>query len=203
MISAQEALKKLKSGNQRFIDCQQNGINQFNAESRNELAAAQAPFAIILGCADSRTPAEIIFDQGLGEIFVIRVAGNIAAASQIGSIEYAVESFGTPLIVVMGHTNCGAVNATVDFMNKGEVPFESDSLTAIVKRIAPAVQPLLDTEDSDAEVKQKAVLANVAVSANDMIQESPVIAKAIEEGRVTVVGAEYSLETGQVEFIED
>ncbi|MRX28086.1 carbonic anhydrase [Kangiella sp. HZ709] len=202
MISSQEALAKLKQGNQRFVDCQFKATEQIDQSSRSAKAASQAPFAIILGCADSRTPAELIFDQGLGELFVVRVAGNIAAASQIGSIEYAVESFGTPLVVVMGHTNCGAVNATVDFMAKGDVPFESDSLTALVKRIAPSVQPLLKNDNSNhAEVKQLGVSANVKTSMQDLVNESPVLQKAIEDERLQIVGAEYSLETGEVKFL--
>ncbi len=202
MINANQALEKLKAGNQRYIDCQQEGVSRFNVESRSEMATSQAPFAIILGCADSRTPAEIIFDQGLGDIFVVRVAGNIAAASQIASIEYAVESFGTPLVVVMGHTNCGAVNATVDFMAKGDVPFESDNLTSLVKRIAPSVQPLLDTDATNAEIKQSAVIANVKATMTDLLNDSPVLAKAVEEEKLTIMGAEYSLETGGVTFLD-
>lgn len=201
MNTAQEALDKLKAGNQRFVACEQQGVNNFDKNSRAQHAAGQAPFAVILGCADSRTPPELIFDQGIGNLFIVRVAGNVAAASQIGSIEYAVESFATPLLVVMGHSNCGAVNATVDFMAKGDVPFESDNLTAVVKRIAPAVQPLLDLDGiSHSEIKQRAVSENVKAAVKDLINDSPVLAKAIQEKRLEVVGAEYSLETGEVNF---
>lgn len=201
MNSAKEALEKLQAGNERFIKCQQTGVTNFDPEARAHHAAAQAPFAIILSCADSRTAPELIFDQNIGDLFVVRVAGNIAAASQIGSIEYAVESFGTPLLVVMGHSNCGAVNATVDFMAKGEVPFESDNLTAIVKRIAPAVQPLLDLDNiSNAEIKERAVSENVKAAVKDLINDSPALTKAIEDKRLQLVGAEYSLETGEVRF---
>ena len=171
---------------------------------RSELATGQAPFAIILGCSDSRVPAEIVFDQGLGDLFVIRVAGNIVASSQISSVEFAAERFSTPLVVVLGHTRCGAVLATLEELMR---PRENQSrnLRSIVDRIRPSVEVLLATElrhDSDALVRN-AVRSNVRVSANHLRHGSEVLEQLIEREGFLVVGAEYSLETGLVDFFDD
>ena len=174
-----------------------------NQARRSELAAGQEPFAIILGCSDSRVPAEIVFDQGLGDLFVIRVAGNIVASSQVGSVEFAAERFGTPLVVVLGHSRCGAVLATLEELMRPR-DNQSRNLRSIVDRIRPSVETLLATElrhDSDALVGH-AIRANVRVSANYLRHGSEVLEQLIQRGRLLVVGAEYSLETGEVEFFD-
>jgi carbonic anhydrase len=203
MITANEAIERLREGNQRFV----NGVRSVDAlvkqTQRAEFVEGQAPFAIILGCSDSRVPAEIVFDQGLGDLFVIRVAGNIVAASQIGSVEFAAAQFGTPHVVVLGHTRCGAVQATLDELQR---PSENQSrnLRSIVDRIRPAVEGLLETDLSrDAEaLARQAVRANVRVSANFLRHGSPILEELIQNGKLLVVGAEYALETGQVEFFD-
>jgi carbonic anhydrase len=167
------------------------------------LAAAQEPFAILLGCSDSRVPAEIVFDQGLGDLFVIRVAGNIVAPSQIASVEFAVERFGTRLVVVLGHSRCGAILATLEELGRRSQD-QSRNLHAIVDRIRPAVEPLLRTElgrDADALVHQ-CVRANVLMSANQLRHGSEILEKLIQNDGLQVVGAEYSLDTGIVEFFD-
>src|SRR5262249_20150248 len=168
---------------------------------RLELAQRQEPFAIILGCSDSRVPAEIVFDQGLGDLFVIRVAGNVVAPSQVPSVEFAAEQFGTPLVVVLGHWRCGAILATLDDLARrgGE---RSRNLLSIVGRIRPAIEPLLATDlarDHDALVRE-AVRANIRASADHLRHGSEVLERLTETEGLLVVGAEYSLETGDVEF---
>lgn len=203
MISAQEALERLREGNRRFVSGVRSVDTLMNHMQRNELVAGQNPFAVILGCSDSRVPVEIIFDQGLGDLFVIRVAGNIVAASQIGSVEFAAEQFGTRLVVVLGHSRCGAVQATLEELQR---PNENQSrnLRSIVDRIRPAVEGLLATElrrDRDA-LMQQAVRANVRVSANYLRHGSEVLEELIQRHGLVVVGAEYSLETGVVDFFD-
>lgn len=201
MISAIEALERLREGNHRFVsDIRGRGTISSQAR-RDELVAGQEPFAIILGCSDSRVPAEIIFAQGLGDLFVIRVAGNIVAPSQIGSVEFAAERYGTRLVVVLGHSMCGAVLATLEELER---PTESRSpnLRSIVDRIQPAVEALLETElrqDPDALVRH-AVRANIRASANHLRHGSQILEQRIRKDGLLVVGAEYSLETGVVDF---
>ena len=168
-----------------------------------ELAAGQEPFAIILGCSDSRVPAEIVFDQGLGDLFVIRVAGNIVAPSQIGSVEFAAERFGTRLVVVLGHSQCGAIQATIDELKRPTVN-QSRNLHSIVDRIRPAVEPLFHAQlrlEPDALVRD-AVRANVRSSVNHLRHGSEILEELIERSNLAIVGAEYSLETGVVDFFE-
>lgn len=170
---------------------------------RNELAAGQEPFAIILGCSDSRVPAEIVFDQGLGDLFVIRVAGNIVASSQVGSVEFAAARFGTRLVVVLGHSQCGAVLATLEELQQ-PMDYPSRNLRSIVDRIRPSVEPLLATElrhDQDALVRE-AVRANIRASANHLRHGSEVLEQLVQNSGLLVVGAEYSLETGAVGFFD-
>jgi carbonic anhydrase len=203
MISAPEALQRLREGNRRFVSGVTAHDTFANDSRRSALAERQEPFAIVLGCSDSRVPAEIVFDQGLGDLFVIRVAGNIVAASQVGSVEFAAERFGTPLVVVLGHSRCGAVLATLEeLVRPGRE--QSRNLRAIVDRVRPSVEPLLATElrhDPDALVRH-AVRANVGVSANHLRHGSDVLEQLIQRGRLLVVGAEYSLETGIVDFFD-
>jgi carbonic anhydrase len=203
MISGREALELLREGNARFISGDRRSDTFTNQARRSELVEGQEPFAIILGCSDSRVPAEIVFDQGLGDLFVIRVAGNVVASSQIGSVEFAAERFGTPLVVVMGHSRCGAVVATIeDLMRPADAP--SRNLHSIVGRIRPAVETLLATglrDDPDALLRY-AVRANVRVSANQLRHGSEILERRIESDGLLVVGAEYSLETGVVDFFD-
>jgi carbonic anhydrase len=180
------------------------GTDAFLSHTRRaELATGQQPFAIILGCSDSRVPAEIVFDQGLGDLFVIRVAGNIVAPSQVGSVEFAAARFGSRLVVVLGHSQCGAILATLEELQR---PTENQSrnLRAIVDRVRPSVEGLLATDlgrDLEALVRQ-AVRANIRASANHLRHGSPLLEQLIRDDGLLVVGAEYSLETGVVEFFD-
>jgi carbonic anhydrase len=203
LITALEALERLREGNRRFADGIRSLETVMSQLRRHEFVAGQAPFAVILGCSDSRVPVEIIFDQGLGDLFVIRVAGNIVAPSQIGSVEFAAERHGTRLVVVLGHTLCGAVQATLEELRQ---PTEkrSRNLSSIVDRIRPSVEGLLATEfgqDPDA-LMSNAVRANVRVSANFLRHGSGVLERLIRDEGLLVVGAEYSLETGIVDFFD-
>jgi carbonic anhydrase len=201
MLTALEALERLKAGNERFVSGALSSVELSNPTRRQELAAGQAPFAIILGCSDSRVPAEIVFDQGLGDLFVIRVAGNIVAPSQVGSVEFAALSYGTRLVVVLGHSRCGAINATVDALTAPALP-ESRNLSSIVDRVRPSVEPLLATElrhDRD-QLVDHAVRANVNASAGHLRHGSEILEDLVLKDGLRIVGAEYSLETGRVDF---
>ena len=203
VIPAGEALERLREGNRRFVANVRGQAALANAARRMELAAGQEPFAIVLGCSDSRVPAEIVFDQGLGDLFVIRVAGNIVAPSQIGSVEFAAERFGTRLVVVLGHSRCGAILATLDELHR-PTDKQSRNLASIVDRIRPSVEALLATEthrDPDSLVDD-AVRANVRVSASQLRHGSGILEQLILSEGLVVVGAEYSLETGEVDFFD-
>ena|SRR5450432_3161277 len=202
MISAHEALKSLRDGNHRFVtDVRSHTLS--SQERRSELASGQNPFAIILGCSDSRVPAEIVFDQGLGDLFVIRVAGNIVAPSQIGSVEFAAERYHTRLVVVLGHSSCGAILATLEELGR-RVESQAPNLRSIVDRIRPSVEPLLATElrHNHEALVQQAVRANIRVSANHLRHGSEILERLIQKDGLLVVGAEYSLETGVVDFFD-
>jgi carbonic anhydrase len=203
MISAREGLERLREGNRRFVS-EVRSQHVFASEARrNELAVGQEPFAIILGCSDSRVPAEIVFDQGLGDLFVIRVAGNIVAPSQIGSVEFAAERYGTRLVVVLGHSQCGAILATLEELRRPTAN-QSRNLRSIVDRVRPSVEALLATErgrDFNTLVRD-AVRANVRVSASHLRHGSEVLEQLIANNGLVVVGAEYSLETGIVDFFD-
>lgn len=204
MVSAREALQRLQEGNLRFASNVRGADAFLSYTRRAELAAGQQPFAIILGCSDSRVPAEMVFDQGLGDLFVIRVAGNIVAPSQVGSVEFAAARFGTRLVVVLGHSQCGAILATLEELRR---PTENQSrnLRAIVDRVRPSVEGLLATDlrhDVDALVTQ-AVRANIRASVDHLRHGSEVLEQLIQEDGLLVVGAEYSLETGIVEFFNE
>jgi carbonic anhydrase len=203
MISASEALERLRAGNQRFVSETRKGDVVAGESRRREVAAAQEPFAIILGCSDSRVPAEIVFDQGLGDLFVIRVAGNIVAPSQIGSVEFAAARYGTRLVVVLGHSSCGAILATLEELSRRSEE-QSRNLRSIVDRVRPSVESLMATElrhDPDALV-QAAVRANIRVSANQLRHGSEMLEQMTQKDGLRVVGAEYSLETGIVDFMD-
>jgi carbonic anhydrase len=203
MITAHEALQRLQEGNRRFVDEDRSRDALIGQSRRREVAAGQEPFAIILGCSDSRVPAEIIFDQGLGDLFVIRVAGNIVAPSQIGSIEFAAERYDTRLVVVLGHSRCGAILATLEELGRPSAA-QSRNLRSIVDRVRPSVESLLTTElrDNPDELVRQAVRANVRVSADHLRHGSEVLEQLIQTNGLLVVGAEYSLETGVVDFFE-
>jgi len=203
MIPGHEALDRLREGNLRFVSNVRSVDTFLTHVRRAELAAGQQPFAIILGCSDSRVPAEIVFDQGLGDLFVIRVAGNIVAPSLVGSVEFAAARFGTRLVVVLGHSQCGAILATLEELQR-PTENQSSNLRAIVNRVRPSVEGLLATElrhDLDSLVKQ-AVRANIRASANHLRHGSEVLEELIRDDGLLVVGAEYSLETGIVDFFD-
>ncbi len=200
-IPSHEALERLQEGNRRFV------VNIHNdaltsPTRRVELASGQEPFAIILGCSDSRVPAEIVFDQGLGDLFVIRVAGNVVASSQIGSIEFAAARFGTQLVVVMGHTQCGAVSATLEELQRPSAK-QSPGLRSIVDRIRPSVEVLLKTElrHNDEALLKHAVRENIKASVTQLAHGSEILEGMVKKGELLIVGAEYSLETGVVTFL--
>ncbi len=203
MTTATEALQYLRDGNRRFVSGHLRTERLANLARRSELAAGQEPFAVILGCSDSRVPVEIIFDQGLGDLFVIRVAGNIVAPSLIGSVEFAAAKFGTRLVVVLGHSNCGAINATLDELQQ-PAPNPSRNLLSIVDRVRPSVEKVL-AESVDlprVELIRRAVRANIEASVRQLRHGSDLIVDLIRRDGLLVVGAEYSLESGQVEFSE-
>jgi carbonic anhydrase len=204
MVPGTEGLDRLREGNRRFVAGIRRSGLLTSGMRRLELTSGQQPFAIVLGCSDSRVPAEIVFDQGLGDLFVIRVAGNIVAPSQVGSVEFAAARYGTRLVVVLGHSECGAILATLEELQQ---PTESQSrnLRSIVDRIRPSVEALLTTElrhNPDALVRQ-AVRANIRASTNHLRHGSAVLEQLIEKAGLLVVGAEYSLETGVVDFFDE
>jgi carbonic anhydrase len=196
-----EALERLRAGNARFVANEPS--REFSDVERTRLASGQEPFAVILGCSDSRVPTEVVFDQGLGDLFVIRVAGNIVAPSQIGSIEFAAQKFATRLVVVLGHTHCGAVEATIDELQQ-PAEKQSRNIAAIVGRIQPSVMDLLergDVTDRD-DLIRRAVRENVRYSTDALRHGSEIIVELIDKGELLIVGAEYSLDTGVVEFFD-
>lgn len=202
MATAREALDRLRAGNQRFASDDRESSVLTGSKERKRLVAGQAPFAIVLGCSDSRVPAEIVFDQGLGDLFVIRVAGNIVAPSIVGSVEFAAEHFATRLVVVLGHSMCGAVQATLEELDR---PSErrSPNLHSIVDRIRPSVEALQEAGVTRREALIKhAVRANIRASADHLRHGSVILEQLIQENGLLVVGAEYSLETGLVDFFD-
>ena len=203
MITASEALARLREGNRRFVSDARNGGGAPTHSRRQALTGGQEPFAIILGCSDSRVPAEIVFDQGLGDLFVIRVAGNIVASSQVDSVEFAAARFGTRLVVVLGHSQCGAVIATLEALHL-PVDQRSRNLRAIVGRIRLSVEGLLATalRDDPEALLQQAIRANIRASVNQLRHGSDVLERLIAHDGLVVVGAEYSLDTGVVCFFE-
>jgi len=204
MITATEALQQLKEGNQRFVSGGRVVKDLTNRKRRSEVIKGQEPFAIVLGCSDARVPLEIVFDHGLGDLFVIRVAGNIVAPSQVGSIEFAAERYGTRLVVVLGHSNCGAIEATVEELENPN-GIHSPNLASIVDRIRPSVEPLFANvrgRDHD-ELLHAAMLANVRASVDQLRHGSAILENLVQNHDLQIVGAEYSIETGQVDFLEN
>ena len=203
MVPAKQALQRLRDGNARFVANLRRADDMVGPAQRVALAAGQSPFAIMLGCSDSRVPAEIVFDQGLGDLFVIRVAGNIVAPSQVGSVEFAADRFGTRLVVVVGHSQCGAITATIEQLRKPS-DLRSRNLQSIVDRVRPSVESLLEAKPAydDHELVHHAVRANIRASANHLRHGSPLLETLIRDQGLMVVGAEYSLETGVVDFFD-
>lgn len=203
MTAATEALRLLQEGNRRFVAGSRSLDALLGAERRDQLVAGQEPFAVVLGCSDSRVPVEIVFDRGLGDLFVIRVAGNVVAPSQVGSVEFAAAKFGTRLVVILGHTRCGAIEATIEELRR-PVESQSPNLRSIVDRIRPAVEELLTTDSGDdAELlARRAVRANVRAAADRLRHGSGLLERLIRDDGLLVVGAEYSLESGVVDFFD-
>ena len=201
MLTAQEALSRLKQGNQRFVAGETTHHKQLSHQARAEMAEDQNPFAIVLGCSDSRVPAEMVFDQGLGDLFVIRVAGNVVAPSQVGSVEFAAERYDCAVVVVLGHSHCGAIQATIDTLMNPDSP-PSANLMSIVNRVRPSVETLMQTELKHdlCKLSKHAVRSNVFASVNQLSHGSAVLESLIAKGKLQVVGAEYSLESGEVVF---
>jgi len=203
MIPATEALDRLREGNKRFVAGTSGTDSLRNSDRRPELVAKQEPFAIILGCSDSRVPAELVFDQGLGDLFVIRVAGNVVAPSQVASVEYCAEQFKTQLVVVMGHTHCGAIAATLSEL---QLPVEerSENLHAIVNRIRPSVETLLETDlaNRPEELMHAAVRSNVRACVAHLQHGSKLLEQLTISNGLQIVGAEYCLQSGEVEFFD-
>jgi carbonic anhydrase len=198
MIRARKALQRLIDGNRRFV----RGESAPKSVSPKELAGAQSPFAIVLGCSDSRVPAELVFDQGLGDLFVIRVAGNIVEPTQIGSVEFAAEQFGTRLVVVLGHSSCGAVAATLEQLERSD-ELRSPNLRSIVNWIRPSVERLLEEGIEDlGELEKRAVRANIQASVERLRHGSDILSALIRAQGLLIVGAEYDLETGVVDFFD-
>jgi len=201
MLDAHDAYVRLREGNARFASNVRSLEAMLSHTKRLEQVEGQAPIAIILGCSDSRVPAEVVFDQGLGDLFVIRVAGNIVAPSQIGSVEFAAARFGTRLVVVLGHTGCGAILATLDELAEpGGV--KSKNLRSIVDRVRPAIADLAHAGLPPDELARRAVRANVRASANQLKNGSRIIEDLMQNDGLVVVGAEYELATGKVEFFD-
>ncbi len=203
MTAAYEALERLRAGNRRFVDGVRGQNGAADGDRRRQVADAQSPFAIVLGCSDSRVPAEIVFDQGLGDLFVIRVAGNIVAPSQVASVEFAAARYDTRLVVVLGHSSCGAILATLEELERPPAA-RSRTLRSIVDRVRPSIEPLLasDLRHRPEELVRQAVRANIRVSASQLRHGSQLLEHLTQEKGLLVVGAEYSLETGVVDFFD-
>ena len=205
-VSAHAALVRLRDGNRRYSQ-NVRSVDAMLSHSRRDDLTIQSPFAIVLGCSDSRAPAEIVFDQGLGDLFVIRVAGNIVAPSQVGSVEFAAERFGTRLVVVMGHTQCGAIAAALEAISsgKGGGGGGSSNQLSIVNRVRPSIEALVATDlaNDPIRLRREAMRANVRASVNHLRHGSEVIERLAEKGGLAVVGAELDLATGEVNFFDD
>jgi carbonic anhydrase len=203
MISAGKAIERLREGNRRYVSDQPNRVLHSESAIRSGLIKGQSPFAVVLGCSDSRVPVELLFDQGPGDLFVVRVAGNIAGPDQVGSIEFAVAEFGTPLVVVLGHTHCGAINATIDSL---AAPTEnlSPNIRGIADHILPSIEPLMEVTPrlEREDLVRRSVRRNVSAGVRRLRETSDILFRAIRESGLLVVGAEYSLETGEVDFFE-
>lgn len=202
-VTAAQALARLRDGNERFISGTRSIATLAGTLNLAKHAGGQKPFATILTCSDSRVPAEMVFDQGIGDLFVIRVAGNVVAPSLVGSVEFAAATFGTQLTVVMGHSSCGAVEATLDVL-RGHTSVPSDNIRDIVDRIRPAVQAVVEANPAgtDDAILEAAIRANVRTSADHLRHGSRILERMVSAGAVAVIGAEYHLHSGRVEFFD-
>ncbi len=199
--SPEEALRRLVEGNRRFRLT--GGPSAGRPWSKDHAEERQRPFAVILGCSDARTPVEILFDQGFGDLFVVRVAGNSASPTVVGSIEFAVSQFGIRLVVVMGHTHCGAIEATVRALETGEGP-ASKNIRAITDRITPHVRSLVRGDKAaDGAVLREAMRANVRAAADHLRHGSDLLEELVTSGRIAVACAEYEIETGAVALLDE
>lgn len=201
-MNHQQALARLREGNQRFVNNVRSVEALVSQHQRASLVGGQTPFAVVLSCSDSRVPSELVFDCGLGDLFVVRVAGNVVAPSIVGSVEFATATFGTELVVVMGHTRCGAVSATVDALTKGTKAL-SANVGDIIERISPAVTDVVQSAPSREEMLKRATIANVRAAVNHLRHGSRVLEERIQQGKLAVVAAQYALETGEVDFFDD
>ena len=200
-LSAHDAMARLVEGNRRYVQ-NVRSVDSMLSHSRRDVES-QRPFAIVLGCSDARAPAEVVFDVGLGDLFVIRVAGNIVAPSQVGSVEFAAERFGTRLVVVMGHTSCGAIDAAIEAVGREEGP-ASRNLMSIVDRVRPSIEALVATElaRDPVRLRREAMRANVRASVSHLRHSSQIIERLVDRGGLVVVGAELDLATGEVAFFD-
>jgi len=198
-IGADEALQKLMDGNQRYVDNKMGDCAASDATAREKLARTQHPYAIILYCSDSRVPPELVFDKSLGEIFVIRVAGNVADPIVLGSIEYATEPLGSQLIMVLGHERCGAVTAAVNAKGKPE-----GNIGAIISAIGPSARKAKEIKKgkSNEEVVECAVAVNAQAVAASLSKKSKVLAEQLKEGKIKIVAAKYDLDDGKVTLLK-
>ncbi len=197
MMDADQALETLQEGNRRFVAGAATGPHR-DAARVQEVAAGQAPFAAVLACADSRVPPELIFDQGLGDLFVVRVAGNIPAPTALGSLEFAADAFGFPLVVVLGHARCGAIQAALSALREGG-PAATSAVEGVLEGVRPAVAPWAHCGQDQAECIAGAVADNVRHGVGQL-QESAVLARRSRENGLRIIGAEYDLDTGMVRF---
>ena len=198
MLSAEKSLARLKEGNRRFLSGELTGLATFGPRDREQLVIGQHPFAVILGCSDSRVPIELLFDQGFGDLFVIRIAGNVVARSQLGSVEYAIQELGVKLVVVMGHAHCGAVAAAIAASRDGITP-NAEHLNYVVQKIMPSLE--FDGEDQET-ILDNCIQANSRRSAQSLASESVIIKNHIEQKGVHVLPAHFSIKTGEVEFLD-
>jgi carbonic anhydrase len=200
-LSPPLAVRRLRDGNQRFL--QRGSVLEARTFSAELALRPQRPFAIVLGCSDSRTPVEILFDEGFGDLFVVRIAGNVVAPSVVGSIEFAASQFGTRLVLVLGHTRCGAIAATVNALRTGNGP-ESRNIRSITDRIAPHIEPMVRSSGAavEAELLRELMRVNVRASASHLRHGSRLLEELVLAGRVAVVSAEYEIETGLVHFFD-
>jgi carbonic anhydrase len=201
-VPARDALARLREGNQRYVEGRSSVVS--DPATRAALAQGQRPFAIILSCSDSRVPSELVFDQGLGELFVVRVAGNVVAPSLVGSVEFAAATFGTRLVVVMGHSRCGAIKATLDEKLQAK-PVPSDNIRDIVERCRASVETVVSVANgklSPDELLAQAVRANVRSSCSHLRHGSPLLERLARDEGLLIAGAEYELESGLVDFFD-
>ncbi len=191
-LTPTEALTQLMAGNERYVAAQTDHPHQ-DAARRAELSGGQNPFAIILGCSDSRVPPEVIFDQGLGDLFIIRVAGNVVDNVVLGSIEYAAEHLRTPLIMVLGHSKCGAVSATV----------AGGKLEGHLPSLAQPIQPAVDrAKAQEGDLINNSIRENALMVADQLRSSEPVLAKLVKSGKLKVIAARYDLDEGKVDLLE-